>query len=32
VTLTHTGLPDEKLKKDHEGGWTELLEWLESRL
>jgi len=32
VTLTHSGLPDEKLKKDHEGGWIELLEWLEARL
>lgn len=32
VTLTHRGLPDEKLKNDHEGGWIELLEWLASRL
>lgn len=32
VTLTHTGLPSEKNVKDHEGGWTELLQWLEERL
>jgi uncharacterized protein YndB with AHSA1/START domain len=32
VTLTHSGLPDEKLRNDHEAGWTEILEWLESRL
>jgi len=32
VTLNHRGLPDEKLRNDHEAGWTEILEWLESRL
>lgn len=32
VTLTHSGLPDEKNRADHEGGWKELLEWLEGRL
>lgn len=32
VTLVHRGLPDEKLREDHRGGWAELLEWLESRL
>lgn len=31
ITLTHRGLPDEKLRNDHEGGWIELLEWLEQR-
>jgi uncharacterized protein YndB with AHSA1/START domain len=32
VTITHRGLPDEKLRDDHEGGWAELLQWLEERL
>ena len=32
VTLTHRGLPDEKNKTEHEGGWTEILQWLEDRL
>jgi uncharacterized protein YndB with AHSA1/START domain len=32
VTLTHKGLPDEKNKTDHEGGWTEILQWLEERI
>ncbi len=32
VTLTHSGLPDEKNRADHEGGWKELLEWLEGRI
>ena len=32
VTLTHRGLPDEKSASDHEGGWTEILEWLEQRI
>jgi uncharacterized protein YndB with AHSA1/START domain len=32
VTLTHVGLPDEKLRDDHESGWKELLAWLEERL
>ena len=26
VTLTHRGLPDEKLRSDHEAGWQEILE------
>lgn len=28
VSLAHEGLPDEKNAKDHEGGWTELVEAL----
>jgi uncharacterized protein YndB with AHSA1/START domain len=32
VTLTHRGLPDEKNKNEHEGGWTEILGWLDGRL
>ncbi len=29
VVLTHEGLPDMKSAKDHEGGWTEILGWLD---
>jgi uncharacterized protein YndB with AHSA1/START domain len=32
LTITHSGLPDEKNRADHEGGWTEILGWLEERL
>lgn len=31
VTLSHRGLPDEKSRDDHRGGWAELLDWLEQR-
>ena len=31
LTLTHRGLPDEKNREEHRGGWAELLEWLEDR-
>lgn len=32
LTLTHTGLPSDKHAREHEGGWLELLRWLEERL
>ena len=32
ATLVHRGLPDEKINQDHEAGWAEILEWLETRL
>lgn len=32
VTLTHRGLPDEKIRSEHEAGWTEILQWLEERI
>ena len=32
VTLTHTGLPSDANAKEHEGGWKELLQWLEERI
>ncbi len=32
VTLTHRGLPDEKIRSEHEAGWTEILQWLEDRI
>jgi uncharacterized protein YndB with AHSA1/START domain len=32
VTLTHTGFPDEGTAKDHEGGWNEIFDKLQSEL
>ncbi len=32
VTIVHSGLPDEKNRDEHHGGWTEILEWMEQRL
>lgn len=32
VTIRHSGLPDEKNRDEHQGGWTEILGWLEERL
>lgn len=29
LTLTHSGLPDEKNRDEHAGGWAEILEALE---
>ena len=31
LTITHSGLPDEKERADHHEGWTEILQWLEER-
>ncbi|HVH68367.1 MAG TPA: SRPBCC domain-containing protein [Gemmatimonadales bacterium] len=32
VTIHHTGLPDEKERRNHKDGWTSLLEALEQQL
>ena len=32
IVLTHEGLPDAKSASDHEGGWTEILAWLNDRM
>ena len=32
VTIHHTGLPDEKERRNHKDGWTSLLEALEKQL